>query len=357
MCSPADLVLGSRLTAANAGPLWREVRRRLATSTGSPLIVDASGLQFLDSVGIALLFDLAHRQTAGERAVEIWGLAPKFSAMIDLHAAAWLEPIPRPPRPGILEQIGRATAGFMAQTRRMAGFIGRSSEVLAKALRGQTRGRWTEVVDITTEAAANAVPIVVVVGFLMGIIIAFEIGTLARQFGAAMFVVDGIGVAMLRELGPLMTAIVFAGRTGVTFSAEIGTRKINEEVNAITTFGLDPVEFLVLPRLFAGLLAVPLLTLLADVSGILGGALVMANLGITYTQFYNQLSDVLDPADFGLGIAKAAVYGLAISAICCERGLATGAGSVAVGISVRGAVVTSIVAIVAINAAFTLLAS
>lgn len=354
MGPPIDLVLEQKLTAANAGPLWREIRRRRALP-GPPLVLDASRLEVLDSVGIALLFDLVRREDTGGRRVELRDLAPNLAAVVDLHATARLKPRPEPPQPGLLEQVGASAFELMDQMRRTAGFIGACAVVLARALRGRARLRWPEVFDIATEAAANAVPIVLVVGFLAGIIIAFEIGTLARQFGATILVADGIGVGMLRELGPLMTAIVFAGRTGVTFSAEIGTQKINEEVSAITTFGLDPVEFLVLPRLIAGILAVPLLTVLADLAGVLGGALVMAGLGIGYTQFYSQVTGVLDPSDFGLGIAKAVVYGLAITAICCERGLATGAGASAVGVSVRGAVVASIVMIVAINAAFTLL--
>ena len=133
--------------------------------------------------------------------------------------------------------------------------------------------RWGEVLDVATEAGANAVPIVLLIGFLMGVIIAFEIGLVAQQFGAVIFVVNGVGVAMLRELGPLMTAIVFAGRTGAAFAAQIGTQKVNEEINAITTFGLSPVQFLVLPRLIAATLMVPLLSVLADIIGVFGGAL------------------------------------------------------------------------------------
>src|SRR6202011_4251356 len=127
---------------------------------------------------------------------------------------------------------------------------------------------WGDVLDVATEAGANAVPIVLLMGFLMGVIIAFEVGLVAREFGAVIFIVNGVGVAMLRELGALMTAIVLAGRTGAAFASQIGTQKVNEELNAISTFGLDPVHFLVLPRLLAAILVVPLLTVLADVAGI-----------------------------------------------------------------------------------------
>jgi len=162
---------------------------------------------------------------------------------------------------------------------------------------------------------------------------------------------------MLRELGPLMTAIVFSGRTGAAFAAQIGTQKVNEEVNAIYTFGLDPVNFLVLPRLLASMLVLPLLSVLADVVGIFGGALVMATFGISFLQFYNQLIGAVSVSDFVLGIVKAVVFGLTIAAIGCERGLTTGAGAISVGLSTTSTVVTSIVLIVFIDGIFAVLTS
>jgi phospholipid/cholesterol/gamma-HCH transport system permease protein len=201
------------------------------------------------------------------------------------------------------------------------------------------------------------VPIVLLVGFLMGVIIAFEIGLVAQQFGAVIFVVNGSGVAMLRELGALMTAIVFAGRTGAAFAAEIGTQKVNEEINAIYTFGLDPVRFLVLPRLLASVVVVPLLTVLADVIGVFGAALVMLTFDISFLQFYNQLLGAVGAGDFALGLTKAAVFGLTIAAVGCERGLATGAGASAVGQSTTSTVVTSIVLIVVIDGLFAIATS
>ena len=132
---------------------------------------------------------------------------------------------------------------------------------------------------------------------------------------------------MLRELGALMTAIVFAGRTGAAFAAQIGTQKVNEELNAISTFGLNPIHFLVLPRLLAAMLMVPLLTVLADVVGLFGGALVMTTFDVGFLQFYIQLLGAVTATDFLLGVVKAAVFGLTIAAVGCQRGLATGAGA------------------------------
>ena len=180
----------------------------------------------------------------------------------------------------------------------MIAFLGECTAAIWQALRHPGIIRWGEVVAVATEAGANAVPIVLLIGFLMGVIIAFQTALVAQDFGAVIFVVNGVGIAMLRELGPLMTAIVFAGRTGAAFAAQIGTQKVNEEVNAIVTFGLDPVHFLVLPRLLAAALAMPLLSVLADVIGMFGGALVMLGFDIGFVQYYNQLVGAVHASDF-----------------------------------------------------------
>jgi phospholipid/cholesterol/gamma-HCH transport system permease protein len=258
---------------------------------------------------------------------------------------------------GVLEQLGRAASRQIAYAKEIASFVASCARAFRQALTRQGKVSWSDVQDVATEAGANAVPIVLLIGFLMGVIIAFEIGLVARQFGAVIFVVNGVGVAMLRELGALMTAIVFAGRTGAAFAAQIGTQKVNEEVNAITTFGLDPIHFLVLPRLLAAMLMVPLLAVLADIVGLFGGALVMATFDVGFLQFYHQLLGAVTAGDLILGIVKSAVFGLTIAAVGCQRGLATGAGAVSVGLSATSAVVTSIVLIVVIDGFFAVVTS
>lgn len=355
--APATIVLEGRITAYTAAPIWRDARRILAGNEGRQVVIDASRLEFIDDVGIALLFDLTRRPRQSGP-VEVHGLAAKFAALVAAYDPKDLVRAPQTGRQaGILESIGRATARHATYARVMADFMADCAVALGTALRRRGVIRWGEVLDVATEAGANAVPIVLLVGFLMGVIIAFEIGLVAQQFGAVIFVVNGVGVAMLRELGPLMTAIVFAGRTGAAFAAQIGTQKVNEEVNAISTFGLDPIHFLVLPRLIAAAVVVPLLSVFADVIGLFGGALVMASFDVGFLQFYSQLLGAVSVSDFIVGISKAAVFGLAIAAIGCERGLATGAGATSVGLSATSAVVTSIVMIVVIDGIFTVLLS
>ncbi|HKE38270.1 MAG TPA: ABC transporter permease [Casimicrobiaceae bacterium] len=354
----ASIVLEGRITAYTAGPVWQAALDTLANNPDRPVVVDASRVEYIDDVGIALLFDLVRQERPQGAKVEVHDLEPRFAALVGAYDPKDFVQPPKVRRHiGIFEHMGRATAQQLAYGEAMLVFLEDCAAAAWSTFRGRGTARWSEVLDIATEAGANAVPIVLLIGFLMGVIIAFEIGLVAQQFGAVIFVVNGVGVAMLRELGPLMTAIVFAGRTGAAFAAQIGTQKVNEEVNAITTFGLSPVQFLVLPRLIAATLMVPLLAVLADVVGIFGGALVMVGFGVSFVQFYNQLLGAVTLTDFVLGVVKAAVYGLAIAAIGCERGLATGAGATSVGLSTTSAVVTSIVMIVVIDGIFTIFTS
>jgi len=350
--------LEGRLTAYTVAPVWRNVLNTLTRNPDRPIVVDASRLEYVDDVGMALLFDLMRRERAPQAKIEIRDLAPNLAALISgFDPKKFTTPVPEKRREGIIEHIGQVTELQIAYAQRMLAFLTACARALGLAFTRRGVLRWGEVLDVATEAGANAVPIVLLIGFLMGVIIAFEIGLVAQQFGAVIFVIDGVGVAMLRELGPLMTAIVFAGRTGAAFAAQIGTQKVNEEVNAIQTFGLDPVRFLVLPRLVAATLVLPLLAVMADVVGIFGGALVMVGFDIGFVQFYNHLLGAVSAGDFVLGIFKAAVFGLVLAAVGCERGLSTGAGATSVGLSTTSAVVTGIVLIVVIDGVFAVLTS
>ena len=355
--SSVRVVLEGRITAHTAAPVWQSALDTLARYPDRPVVVDASRVEYVDNVGLALLFDLTRRERAPGAAVELQALAPNLAALIRRYDPRdFAAPVGVRRHAGTLELLGRATRQQLAYLKELGAFLGACGRALLHAHR---RGvlKWGDVLDVATEAGANAVPIVLLMGFLMGVIIAFEVGLVARQFGAVIFVVNGVGVAMLRELGALMTAIVLAGRTGAAFAARIGTQKVNEELNAITTFGLSPIEFLVVPRLLALMLVVPLLTVLADFIGLVGGALVMSTFDVTFLQFHARLLGAVTSADLILGIVKAAVFGLTIGAVGCYQGLKTGAGAASVGLSTTSAVVRSIVLIVVIDGLFAVVTS
>jgi len=352
------IVLGGRITAQTVAPIWRSALETLSRNPNRPIRVDATTLEHVDSTGLALLFDLQHRQRSPGAEVQIENLAPNLAGLVESwDPADFVQTYRRPASIGIAEQVGRVTAALAADFKEMMAFLGECTAAVLHAVRHRRVVRWGEAIAVATEAGANALPIVLLIGFLMGVIIAFQTALVAREFGAVIFVVNGVGVAMLRELGPLMTAIVFAGRTGAAFAAQIGTQKVNEEVNAIVTFGLDPVRFLVLPRLLAAAIVVPLLVVFANVVGIFGGAMVMLGFDVSFIQYYNQLLTAVGPADLIVGLLKAFVFGVVIAAIGCRRGLSTGAGAAAVGRAATSTVVTSIVWIVVLDGLFAVLIS
>jgi phospholipid/cholesterol/gamma-HCH transport system permease protein len=352
------VVLEGRITAHTAMPIWQSAIETLTRNPDRLIIVDASRLKYVDNVGIALLFDLTRQERSPGATVQLQSLAPNIASLLRRF-----EPHDFATRPGTRrhistpEEVGRATARQVAYFKELLEFLGGCFRVLWQPRSRPGAVNWSDVLDVATEVGANAVPIVLLVGFLIGVIIAFEVGLVARQFGAVIFVVNGVGIAMLRELGALMTGIVLAGRTGAAFAAQIGTQKVNEELNAISTFGLDPIEFLVLPRILAAILVVPLLAALADVVGLFGGALVMTTFDVGFLQFWARLLGAVTVGDLAIGIIKAGVFGLTIATVGCHRGMRTGAGATSVGLSATSAVVTSIVLIIVIDGLFAILTS
>jgi phospholipid/cholesterol/gamma-HCH transport system permease protein len=350
----ARIELTGRITAYTVAPIWRAALETLAGNPASPVVVDAAHLEYADVVGIAFLFDLLRRERPAGAQVEIRNLPENLAALVHAYEPGkFAQPLRWRRHPGALQQIGRATLQQLAYLKEVATFVRECATELWQALTGRgVRPAWNDVMDITEEAGTNGVPVVLLIGFLMGVIIAFEAGLVARQFGAVIFVVSGVAFAVLRELGPLMTAIIFAGRTGAAYAAQLGIQKVNEEVNAITTFGLSPIQFLVLPRVIGALLVAPLLTVLADFAGLFGAMLVLARFGISFQQFYNQMLRAVTPWDVLLGVIKAIVFGLTVAIVGCHRGLATGAGASSVGLATTRAVVSSIVLIIVIDGIF-----
>lgn len=352
---PARFSISGRLTAGSLAPVWQQATDVLTANADRPVVVDAGGLEYADASGIALLFHLRTLSRNPGAEIAIRNLRPKLETIVSRFDPRLADMTHRALSPAILECIGQDVAQHLREAAASIEFVGQAAAALATSLLRRSRVRWRDIAALVDAAGADALPVVALVGFLMGIIIAFEIGNVARQFGAVLYTVNVVGVALVRELSPLMTAIVFAGRSGAAFAAEIGTRKVNDELSALTTFGLDPVALLVVPRLIAPLIAVPLLTVLADMASLFGGALVMLRFDVSFSQFYYQTLGNVQMSDVLIGVAKAAVFGVLIAAIACRRGLATGMGAAAVGLSTTHAVVTSIVTVVVADGLFAVL--
>jgi phospholipid/cholesterol/gamma-HCH transport system permease protein len=319
--------------------------------------LDLSGVVHLDGAATALVLDLRSELVAAGSQAEIVGAVGPVQALLELYGAH-----PRrqshkgpPARSGILDQIGREVAAMFGEGGALD-FVGDLALAGSQAVRRPRSINWAEVLPLAERAGADGLPIVLLLNFLVGLVTAFQASVQLRQFGADIFVADLVGLAVTRELAPLMTAIIVAGRSGAAFSAELGTMRVSEEIDALRTLGLDPYHFLVFPRIIALVLVLPLLTILADVVGIAGG-LVVASVGLDLppNAYLLEIQKAVDPWDVFSGVLKTAFFGLAIALVACARGLATRGGAEGVGRATTSAVVTSIFAIVVLDAIFTVL--
>jgi phospholipid/cholesterol/gamma-HCH transport system permease protein len=358
---PANGVVEVRLhgvlALAGASAFWSALHPGLPPTTGEQVRFDLSRIESIDSGTMALLvqakWDL---QTAGVRC-EFVGGTGTVQTMLALHEGA-AEPPGQPPqqRSGVLARIGDATVAAVVEVQIGLAFLGNMVLELGGVLRRPRTGNWRDIAPIMNRTGADAVPIVLLINFLIGFAMAFQSAVQLKQFGANIYVANLVGLAITRELGPLMTAIIVAGRSGAAFAAELGTMKVSEEIDALRTMGLGPLRFLVFPRLLALVLVIPVLTLFADMVGITGGLLVgIVNLDLTIVGYINQTARAVSVWDVFQGVLKSGVFGLAIGVISCHHGLATSGGAEGVGRRTTAAVVTSLLAIIVIDAAFTLL--
>jgi len=349
------LALSGRLDATTIRRVWDEGRQAIAAAPARHIVVDAANVDYCDGAGIALLVDLIQQRKTGD--VQIANLKPAFETLLqqfDIHQLG-RDLDPPPPRLRAVEEVGIVAADAWQDFRQQIGFVGEAAAALFDAMLHPSTIRWKDVWRICERVGADALPIVALISFLLGVILAFQSAIPMRRFGAEIFVADLIGLAMLRELGPLMTAILLAGRTGAAFAAEIGTMKVNQEVDALTTMGLDPVRFLVTPRVVAALLMTPLLTLFADLVSLLGGAMTLQSFSIPFVTFVHEVEGIVDFSDFMAGFVKSFVFAILIAGIGCLRGLQTTAGASSVGDAATRAVVSGIILLVVVDGIFAVI--
>nr|WP_282571298.1 ABC transporter permease [Methylonatrum kenyense] len=316
--------------------------------------LDVSSIRRLDTAGAMLLLELQD-QLPGKPAFD--GLQARHAALLKLveeHREP--EPPPRPVRYGPLASLGKATMDVLAQTVAFLAFLGEfASDALPRLLR-PFGVRWKQVVGEVQQAGVHALPILGLLSFLTGVVIAYQGGTPLEQYGANILIVDLLTITMLREMAPLMTAIIVAGRTGSAYAAQIGTMRITEETDALRTLGIGPLEILALPKLLALLIAMPLLTMFADVLGILGGMVVAHTMfDVSFTDFLNRMPEAIAPSSFWVGIIKAPVFAAIIVAVSCHHGFAVQGSTEAVGKATTRSVVQSIFLVIVADAAFSVI--
>ena len=256
--------------------------------------------------------------------------------------------------PALLNTTGAATVAAAGQAWALLQFIGETSLAALGSLRHPGRIRWRPVTFNIRSAGFDALPIVGLLAFLLGVVVAYQGAGQLRTFGAAIFVADLVGLSMLREFAPLITAIIVAGRSGSAYAAQIGTMVVTEEMDALRTIGIAPQELLVLPKLLALVIALPLLTVFADVLGVLGGMLMaQARLGVGYGEFLDRLVKAVAVRDFLIGVLKAPVFAAIIVLVGCFQGFRTQGGADGVGQQTTRSVVWSIFLVIVVDAAFS----
>ena len=347
------LHLAGRLDDSTVASCWGRALQA-AAHPGGELRVECAGVEYCGGAGLALLAALEESAKERGATMKLEGLSPRFRTMFDTIDWQKLEQpaVPHRGRENWVADVGQATAARLGEWAEETAFVGEVSSGLVGLGRQPRRLRLREWWVIVEKAGTNALPIVALISFLMGMIMAFQSAMPMRQFGVDIFVVNLVALAITRELGPLMTAVVLAGRSGSAFAAEIGTMKVNEEVAALTTMGLNPVRFLAVPRVLAGIVVTPVLTVYSMVIGIAGGFFVMMMLGFPLATLTNQLAGSLTSQDVVAGLIKSFFFGAVVAGVGCMRGLQTGAGASAVGDSTTRSVVTSIFFIVVLDAIF-----
>jgi phospholipid/cholesterol/gamma-HCH transport system permease protein len=342
------LAFSGRLDAQAAATLWPAMTRALADK---PKAIDLTDVESMDSAGAILVL------RAGD-AVAIEGGSADVLAVLERNRAA-LKAAPAPveaPRDfAPITAFGGAVYGGVQAA--LSGIIF-AGEALVAAFRVMFRPklfRGAEFLRHLDEIGLRAFPLTLLLGFLIGLILAYQSSIPLKRFGAEIFVPNLVGISLLRELGPLLAGVVLAGRTGSAFAAELGTMTVNEEVNALRIMGIDPMVMLVLPRILAGILVMPVLTLVMNLAGLTGMTVVMQSLGFPWSAVSNQLQQWLALGDLMGGLFKSCCFGLVIAAIGCRAGLSAGLGPRAVGDAATAAVVGGIVAIVAMDGVFAIL--
>ena len=356
----AQVTLSGAVNVYSLASVWTDIREkqslwlRQGNAQAHLLIFDASKVGSLDGAGFAFLIDVEQAQQKVGGQFQIQGLDSKYEPLLhEFDPVSHLFPTATPKsKINFISSTGMAAQNLFEDARGLIAFTGHLAADLVWSVRHVNQVRWGDFVNTAVQAGIAALPIVGLVSFLIGVILSFQAAIGMEQFGAVSFVGPLAALGIVREMGPLITAILLAGRSSAAFAAEIGTMTVNSEIDALVTGGLSPIRFLVVPRVLAGILVAPILTLFADIVSIFSSMLTMQIYGIPFINFYNGMLVAVDLEDILSGLLKATLFGVVVSAMGCLRGMQTGTGAAAVGVSATRAVVSSIVMIVLVDGIF-----
>lgn len=321
---------------------------------------DMRGVTALDTAGAWLLYRTVHQLVRTGHSVTVDGLTAEAQNLYEYVSGRGGVPGQRPKaaRPGVIENIGRAGIAQISKNLGLLAFVGEMAVAAAPLLLSPLRIRWKVVLRELGEAGYKALPIVGLLAFLLGVVIAYQGGVQLRQYGANIFIADLVGLSMIRELSPLIAAIVVAGRTGSAYTAQIGTMKVTEEIDALRTMAITPMDQLVIPKLIALVVALPLLTVYADIMGVLGGMVMSGSmLGIGMSTFLDRLLEAVSLQSYLTGVGKAPVFAAIIATVGCFQGFQVGGSAESVGRHTTLSVVQAIFWVIVVDAVFSVIFS
>jgi len=356
---PSHLVLSGSWTVHGISTI-EEKLHSLTILPGSSTVADGTHIEALDSAGAWVLQKLLLRLRESGASVSLLGLLPKHARLMEAAAAGLLnqanQPIPARAREAtVVERTGNATWDLFDQAVAMLAFVGEIAMAMIAYIRHPGRLRWRPILHNVRTAGFDALPIVGVLSFLLGVVVAYQGAVQLRQYGANIFVADLIGLSMLREFAPLITAIILAGRSGSAYAAQIGTMAVTEEIDAMRTLGMPPLDILVIPKVIALIIVMPLLTAFADVVGVFGGMIMArAQLGVGFGEFLDRFVEAVSVTTYLTGICKAPVFAVIIAVVGCFQGFQTRGGADSVGRQTTRSVVQSIFLVIVADAMFSI---
>ncbi len=326
-------------------------------SGGAEIILDGGGIETLDTTGAYRLMSMMDAAGVSPERIKLRGVTPSLLPVWNLVAKNYSQAhgITQKKTFGLLYQFGLGSISMLQHMAGVANFVGRLAMEMFRLAKKPGSFRLREFVAQMEAIFIYAIPISMAMIFLLGLVFAYLMGVQAQKFGANIYVVDGVSAAVLRELSPVIVAILVAGRTGAAITAQLGTMKVNEEIDALSILGLSPFAVLVLPRILALFIALPLLVFLGDLAGLLGGMVVAkTQLGLEYSQYWDRLDSVLKMKTFLAGVSKAPIFAIFIGLIACRMGITVARDARSVGEHTTSTVVQSIVAIIVLNAIFAI---
>ncbi|HSO35679.1 MAG TPA: ABC transporter permease [Labilithrix sp.] len=349
------LKLVGEFRMVDAAPVWKMLRGIAEGRADGRFDIDLTDAVIVDGAIMSLLVELRAALSAHNVRAEIVGASERLQPIVHLFRGDEPPLTTRQPiRPAAINRLGAMTARLLANLRRLMTFLGETTAAVRGFFGGPAPLNWRSIPSLAARAGPDGIPIVLLLNFLVGFVMAFQSARQLKLYGANIYVADVVGISVTRELAPLMTAIIMSGRSGASFAAELGSMRVSEEIDALKTMGFAPGPYLILPRVAALALVAPVLTLLGDVVGVAGGAAVaVSSLGVSARGYLAELQTAVFASDIWTGLVKSVAFGMAIAFIGCQQGFATRGAAEGVGRSTTTTVVSCLFAIVIIDTLFT----